>query len=56
MCYLVIETFFSPYSASICTDPEGDNIVFSDFNEAQRFVNTECQEGIIVPFQIQRHE
>ena len=47
MSYLILELHGGPGFAAICTDPEGNNLVFEDYAEAEKEA-AECQDGRIV--------
>lgn len=48
MAFIVIDIGYGLSAAAICTDEDGDNLVFDTEEEANEFANTECQEGIVV--------
>lgn len=45
--FIVIETHGGPEYAAICTDSEGNNLVFDTREEAQKEAD-DCQDGIVV--------
>jgi len=45
--YIVIEAHPNAESATIVTDEEGNNLVFTDYVEAEEEVE-KCQDGLIV--------
>lgn len=45
--FIVIEKHGGPEYAAICTDQEGNNLVFDTREEAQKEAD-DCQDGIIV--------
>ncbi len=47
MSYIVIETHGGPEYATICTDDNGNNLVFEIREEAEAEA-AECQDGIVV--------
>ena len=47
MSYIIIETFGGPEYAIIVTDHEGNNLIFSSWEEAEMEV-ADCQDGIVV--------
>lgn len=49
MSYIVIEAFGGPEYAIICTDENGNNLVFEDKEEAEKEAG-DCQDGFVVEF------
>jgi len=47
MSFIIIECHGGPESAIICTDENGNNLVFEDKEEAEAEA-AECQDGIVV--------
>lgn len=47
MAYIILELHGGPEYAAICTDPDGNNLVFNDYAEAEKEVD-DCQDGRIV--------
>ena len=47
MSFLIIELHGGAEYAAICTDQEGNNLVFEDYAEAEREA-ADCPDGIIV--------
>jgi hypothetical protein len=45
--FIVIETFGDAADAAICTDTEGNNLVFDTREEAQTEAD-DCQQGIVI--------
>jgi len=47
MSYIIIETFGGPGYAAICTDTDGNNLVFEKREDAE-LEAADCQDGLIV--------
>jgi len=47
MSYIVIETHGGPEYATICTDENGNNLVFDTADEAEAEA-ADCQDGLVV--------
>lgn len=47
MCYLILELHGGAYYAAICTDTNGNNLVFEDYAEAEKEA-ADCQDGRII--------
>lgn len=47
MCYIVIEIFLGAEYAAICTDQDGNNLVFENLEDAEAEAS-DCQDGIVV--------
>jgi len=47
MCYIVIERFGGAAYAAICTDTDGNNLVFDTREEAEQEA-ADCQDGLVV--------
>lgn len=47
MSFIVIECHGGPQYAAICTDEEGNNLVFDTREEAETEAN-DCQDGLVV--------
>jgi len=47
MSYILIETFGGPQYAAICTDTDGNNLVFDNKEDAEAEAN-DCQDGLVV--------
>lgn len=45
--YIVLETHGGPEYVAICTDQDGNNLVFDSREEAQKEAD-DCQDGIVV--------
>jgi hypothetical protein len=46
--FIVIEAHGGPEYASVCTNEDGEAIVFTTEKDAQDFANAECQYGVVV--------
>jgi len=46
--FIVIETHGGAEFAIVCMKPSGENEVFNDKKEAEKFARDECQMGIVV--------
>lgn len=46
--FIVIEKHGGPEYAAICTDTDGNNLVFDNGKEAQDEAD-KCQDGIVIP-------
>lgn len=44
--WIVIECHGGPQYATICVDADGNNMIFSTEEEAQKYADEECQEGL----------
>lgn len=47
MSYLILELHGGPECAAICTDPDGNNLVFDDYAEAEKEA-ADCQDGRVI--------
>ncbi len=48
MYYIIIEVIEGPEYAVICTDEEGNNIIFDSLSCAEAFAENECKKGLVV--------
>lgn len=46
--FIVIETHGGPAYAIICCDIEGNNLVFDTKEEAEKYSEDECQDGVVI--------
>lgn len=46
--FIVIEKHGGPEYAIICTNEDGENLIFDTNEEAEKHAKEECQDGVIV--------
>ena len=46
--FIIVETHGGPEHAIVCTNEDGENLVFDDKKEAEKYAKDECQMGIVV--------
>ena len=46
--YIIVEKMGGAEYAIVCTDENGENIIFYNMNDAQEYADHECQDAIVL--------